>query len=202
MTDQPTTRLRNKEIKETAAKIAARLGETEYVPRKQIERVIFVCGVEFVQQALHDALQIEAEGGLLTFDGTRRRTLGGVFFHLVRQRVDKKTKGNIFYYRPKSKKKPKQQPSEQREAAASTSHEPSPPAQTSPTAPPQRRQPSLPPVEQLHKLQQAEDEARERFEAIKELPPEEQAGLSAALRELKSIREEIKMLRQKHAELR
>lgn len=197
MADKPTTRLRKKEIQETAAKIAAQLGETEYVARKQIERIVYVCSIEFVQQALHDALQIEAEGGLLLPDGSRRHTPGGVFFRLVRERVDKKTKSAIFYYRPKSKKKPKQQPSGQGEAAAATSQEPLPP-----TAPPHHRQPALSPVEQLHKLQQAEDAARERFEAIKELPPEEQVGLSAALRELKGIREEIKLLRQKHAELR
>jgi hypothetical protein len=54
---------------------------------------------------LHQALEVEANGGLLTTDQSRRRTPGGVFFQLVRKGVSKEERKLIFPYRPKRKKK-------------------------------------------------------------------------------------------------
>jgi phosphorylated adapter RNA export protein len=42
---------------------------------------------------LTEALQVEAAGGMLTKDGSRRRTPGGVFFQLVKERVTAKNSG-------------------------------------------------------------------------------------------------------------
>jgi hypothetical protein len=49
-----------------------------------ITAIIEVIGVERTKEFLQKALDIEAAGGMLTKDGARRRTPGGLFFHLVR----------------------------------------------------------------------------------------------------------------------
>ena len=45
---------------------------------------------------LTEALQVEAAGGILTKDGSRRRTPGGVFFQLVKERVTAKERRRLF----------------------------------------------------------------------------------------------------------
>jgi hypothetical protein len=45
---------------------------------------------------LTEALQVEAAGGMLTKDGSRRRTPGGVFFQLVKERVTAKERRRLF----------------------------------------------------------------------------------------------------------
>src|SRR5579859_5383478 len=67
-----------------AATIAAQLGETGETPCAQIRRALKVLGAEQVQALLQEALSIEAGEGILIRDGSRRRTLGGVFFYLLR----------------------------------------------------------------------------------------------------------------------
>lgn len=79
-----------------AEEIAKAMGETEDKPRTQIRNVIRLCGIPFTQAAYEDALKIEANGGLLVLTGERRRTLGGVFFQLVRERIDQDTRERIF----------------------------------------------------------------------------------------------------------
>ncbi|MCS6910502.1 MAG: phosphorylated adapter RNA export RNA-binding domain-containing protein [Anaerolineales bacterium] len=77
------------EISEAAKKIAEQLGETGAGPREQIRRAFEVAGPETVQAALEEAQRIEASGGLMLKDGSRRRTPGGVFFYVLRQRVSR-----------------------------------------------------------------------------------------------------------------
>jgi len=67
--------------------IAATLGETDEVPLRQIEAIVRLCGVSFAQAVLKEALETDASGGLMTSDGSHRRTKGGIFFYLVRYRV-------------------------------------------------------------------------------------------------------------------
>ncbi|MFP4441289.1 MAG: phosphorylated adapter RNA export RNA-binding domain-containing protein [Chloroflexaceae bacterium] len=64
--------------------IAQALGETTSVARAQIARIVARCGAEQAQAWLAETQQIEANGGMPTLDGTRRRTPGGVYFYLVR----------------------------------------------------------------------------------------------------------------------
>jgi len=64
--------------------IAAALGETARGPLGQVGRVVGRLGADRVRAFLTQTQEIEATGGLLLPDGSRRRTLGGVFFHLVR----------------------------------------------------------------------------------------------------------------------
>jgi len=64
--------------------IAAALGETERGPLGQVGRVVGRLGADRARAFLTQTGEIEAAGGLLLPDGSRRRTPGGVFFHLVR----------------------------------------------------------------------------------------------------------------------
>ncbi len=67
-----------------AQEIAAGLGETERGPLGQVGRVVDRLGADRARAFLTRTQEIEAAGGLLLPDGSRRRTPGGVFFHIVR----------------------------------------------------------------------------------------------------------------------
>jgi hypothetical protein len=74
-------------ITSTAAAIAAQLGETVGGPRATIWRIVRTIGPERAQAFVAQALEAEANGGMLIPDGSRRRTLGGIFFYLVRTQI-------------------------------------------------------------------------------------------------------------------
>jgi len=68
--------------RKTMEEIAGVLGETEKIPLRQLEMMVRMCSTSFVQALLKEAQKLDAAGGLMTKDGTRRRTLGGVLFEL------------------------------------------------------------------------------------------------------------------------
>ncbi len=74
-------------ITTTAAAIAAQLGETHAGARATIWRTVRTIGPERAQAFVVLALDVEANGGMLIPDGSRKRTLGGIFFYLVRTQV-------------------------------------------------------------------------------------------------------------------
>ncbi len=97
------------EIKAAAAQISDQLGETEWGPRKLIEAVVDLCGVEFAQQLLEESVRIEAEGGMMVVNDERKRTIGGIFFYLARGRMPLETRKIVFpphNLKAKKKKKP------------------------------------------------------------------------------------------------
>jgi hypothetical protein len=73
--------------RKTMEEIAEVLGEKEKVPVRQLEMLVRLCGTSFAQALLTEAQNVDAAGGLMTKDGTRRRTLGGVFFELAKPRL-------------------------------------------------------------------------------------------------------------------
>jgi Phosphorylated adapter RNA export protein, RNA-binding domain len=85
------------------AAIAAQLGETEQLPLRQIARALATLGEERVRAFVAEALATEAQGGLMLPDGSRRRTLGGVFFHLLRKGVTPAERRAIFPPYPSSR---------------------------------------------------------------------------------------------------
>ncbi|MEO8609533.1 MAG: phosphorylated adapter RNA export RNA-binding domain-containing protein [Chloroflexota bacterium] len=85
-----------------ANEMADQLNETEKQARRQIIFVIKDMGLEFAQTILQETLAIEAEGGMMLPDGSRRRTPGGVFFYLVRNRVPAKIRYQLFPKKPAS----------------------------------------------------------------------------------------------------
>ncbi|KAF7455779.1 ankyrin repeat-containing protein [Cryptosporidium felis] len=57
-------------------------------PKKEfLARVIKTIGPQTSLELYGDAMKIENSGGLLTADGSRRKTIGGVFCHLLKQLV-------------------------------------------------------------------------------------------------------------------
>lgn len=72
------------QISQVARRIARALGEKEKLPQHQIKRIVQVCGARQAQTWLKEIQAIEQQGGMLTSDGTQRRTPGGAYFRLVR----------------------------------------------------------------------------------------------------------------------
>ena len=69
---------------EVARTIAGQLRETEDKPLHLLRKVVERLGTEQALAFLKETLEIEAQGGLMLADGSRRRTPGGTFFYLVR----------------------------------------------------------------------------------------------------------------------
>jgi hypothetical protein len=61
-----------------------------------LRQVLAVLGPDHTAQLLAQTLEVEAAGGLMVRNGTRRRTPGGVFFHLVRQQVTRSQRDYLF----------------------------------------------------------------------------------------------------------
>lgn len=80
-------------VAEVAADIAARLEETN---AELVERVVQVLGVTRSRKLLGMTEDIEATGGLLIRDKSRRRTPGGVFFFLVKANTTKEEANMVF----------------------------------------------------------------------------------------------------------
>ncbi len=76
--------------------IAAQFGETEDEPKRLIKRALRLLGEEQVHATVARALEVEAAGGMMVPDGSRRRTVGGVFFYLLRTTVGQKEWYRIF----------------------------------------------------------------------------------------------------------
>jgi hypothetical protein len=79
-----------------AQEIAQALGETERKATNQIAHLTRLLGAEQVQALLTETQQIEASGGMMLPDGSRRRTPGGVFFQLARKLLTKEQRTQVF----------------------------------------------------------------------------------------------------------
>jgi cold shock CspA family protein len=89
------------------AQIAADLGETAPWALDQIRRITRFMGDEFALGLVAQAQQIEAAGGMLLPDGSRRRTIGGVFFTIARDQLPPERREAIFPpFKPRRKPKP------------------------------------------------------------------------------------------------
>lgn len=69
-------------------RLAEALGETEPEPVQQIARIVERLGPAYAHELLQETQRIEREGGLMVRDRSRRRTPGGVFFQVTRQRLE------------------------------------------------------------------------------------------------------------------
>jgi len=79
-----------------AGEIAAQLGETDSEPARLIARAVRLLGEERVRAIVARVRAVEAAGGMMVPDGSRRRTVGGVFFYLLRADVGQKEWYRIF----------------------------------------------------------------------------------------------------------
>jgi len=83
------------EIEATTNKIAEALSEERTI---QIRQIVSVLGAERATEFMDQAIAIEADGGMMTKDERRRRTLGGVFFKHVRANILYEEYRQIFSY--------------------------------------------------------------------------------------------------------
>jgi hypothetical protein len=73
--------------RQTAEAVVKELGEEWRKPVRRIHTMILLCGHSFVLSILEEARLIYEGEGILTQDGSRLRTLGGVFFTLANWRM-------------------------------------------------------------------------------------------------------------------
>jgi len=91
---------------EVAAYIADELGETDAVVRDQIVRIVRGIGRTAALTFLARTKEIENKGGMMTNDGSRRRSIGGVYFFLAYGKgIEKRT--GLPLRRPPNPNKPK-----------------------------------------------------------------------------------------------
>ena len=76
--------------------VAERLQETEALPCGLIRGIVTLCGAAFTELMVDSALVIYEGEGMMTNDGKRQRTLGGVFFYLVRGALPADLRNQIF----------------------------------------------------------------------------------------------------------
>ncbi len=86
------------ETQAVAADIAAALGETAPDPMEQIARAVDRLGTERTRAFLAQVQEIEAGGGRVLPDGSRRRTPGGLFFLLLRQSADVSRRNKVYIF--------------------------------------------------------------------------------------------------------
>src|SRR5436190_574945 len=111
-------------VQEIAVMIAQRLGETDPVAQQQIQRIVWALGQTAAQGILEQTLQIEQNGGMMLHDGSRRRTAGGVFFHLAYttgQPLEGRRLKRPTYQKPKPEKQA-QEPSDQQPKQKASNH--------------------------------------------------------------------------------
>lgn len=194
-----------------ALEIAEVLGESAKRPRAQIARIVELKGTEFADGLLADTQRIEELGGMLTLDGERRRTIGGVFFKLAKDRLDDETRHVIFpNWRELKRRADERKKREKEEAAKPKGQKPAGDKPPSATAP--KRTVSKPKVaagtgtptpeirEELARLREAERVAKQRLEDIK--AKRVKGGMLEAMKELADLKARILQIEQAYPSLK
>lgn len=83
----PVKVVSKEEMTRVADEIADILGEHEEAPRLHILGVVRVLGPEGAREVLAEAQRIQDAGGMWLPDRSRKRTFGGVFFQVARERL-------------------------------------------------------------------------------------------------------------------
>ena len=93
-------------ISELTKDIADKLNEMNSGALKQIQSVTEVAGEEFARSLLEETYEIEEKGGMMVeSEGEmRRRSPGGVFFYLVKERLSEEQRKIVFPSLPRKKK--------------------------------------------------------------------------------------------------
>jgi hypothetical protein len=94
MTSTPQEPIAN--TRELVNSIAEQLGEKQGGPIGQIRRLVERLGAASALALLEETKQIETAGGMMLPDGSRRRTPGGVYFHLIKGRISDEDRTFIF----------------------------------------------------------------------------------------------------------
>jgi len=97
MTDtDKDTQMQPEEMQAYVQEVAEILGEEKESPIHQIKLILQHMGKEFTEKYVEKALRIEERGGMMTDDGKRRRTLGGVFFYITKTKLPEEIRSEIF----------------------------------------------------------------------------------------------------------
>jgi hypothetical protein len=93
--------------------IARQLDETNPAALKQMELIVRHVGAEAALAFLQETVAVEAQGGMMLPDGSRRRTPGGVYLYLAKGRIPREIRALIWPYikRPKPPKPQVEPPS-------------------------------------------------------------------------------------------
>jgi hypothetical protein len=102
-------------IEATIQTISKALGEADAGPLAQIKAVVDALGEETCLALLTETDRIEKAGGMERGDGKGRRSAGGVFFYLARQKLPKEQRAAIFNDKmPREAKPPGWEPEKSR----------------------------------------------------------------------------------------
>ena len=111
---------------QTINTIAKTLGESDEGPLAQIKAVVDNLGDQTCLTLLAETEKIEKAGGLMRGDGSGRRSPGGVFFFLARQRLPRDVRAAIFNdKKPRDPNAPKAPPVVAKQPAAGNAGPPS-----------------------------------------------------------------------------
>lgn len=94
---------------ETAKQIAKQLDEKESHTLWHILKIVKALGETQAMALVNQALEIEANGGMMVPDQSRRRTPGGIFFHLV-STIGQPMEGQTLKQTASEKRSPDHQP--------------------------------------------------------------------------------------------
>src|SRR4051812_15945136 len=104
---------------QTINTIAKALGEADEGPLAQIKAVVDNLGDQACLTLLAETEKIEKAGGLMRGDGSGRRSAGGVFFFLARQRLPRDVRAAIFNdKKPRDPNAPKSAPAVSKQPAS------------------------------------------------------------------------------------
>jgi hypothetical protein len=84
------------DVKLVVSDLASRLNETQPNVLYRLGMIVELVGEHAVRELADEAATICAHEGMKTKDGSRDRTVGGVFFELVRQRLSDKDRKRVF----------------------------------------------------------------------------------------------------------
>jgi len=121
---------------QTINTIAKALGESGEGPLAQIKAVVDNLGEQACITLLAETEKIEKAGGLMRGDGSGRRTAGGVFFFLARQRLPRDVRAAIFNDKKPREPRPAGSPAPEPKVKSSANAAPPP---SSSGGPPRRR---------------------------------------------------------------
>jgi hypothetical protein len=96
-----------KEDLDASAMIAKELGESGFEACRQITEIVEVLGQSEAFALLDRVIDIEDEGGWRVPDGSRRRTPGGIFFRLAREKLPREATQRIFFGKGRGGSTPK-----------------------------------------------------------------------------------------------
>ena len=112
----PANTIKNMASEATIQTISKALGEADEGPLAQIQAVVDALGDETSLSLLAETDRIEKAGGMERGDGKGRRSPGGVFFYLARQKLPKEQRAAIFNDKMPREPKPPGWEAEQKRA--------------------------------------------------------------------------------------